>query len=169
MLPMDGFVVRCVFGRAGCELAPLLTSPAGGGGTQAPSPRVGRVGVLMRGHRFGTESLRQGRFSPRGRERADAPFCPHPLCPPLPRGGRGGICRGDGPVAPAVRPYTPLPRSGRGAGGEGEKACVPYTPLPRSGRGAGGEGEKACVPCTRRNKRCPLIRGWGGGKQVLNR
>ena len=44
MLPMDGFVVRCIFGRAGCELAPLLTSPAGGGGT-APSPRAGRAGA----------------------------------------------------------------------------------------------------------------------------
>jgi hypothetical protein len=44
MLPMDGFVVRCVFGREGCELAPLLTSPAGGGGT-APSPRAGRAGA----------------------------------------------------------------------------------------------------------------------------
>jgi hypothetical protein len=79
----------------------------------APTP------LLVRVHRFGTESLRQGRFSPRGREWAGAPFCPHPLCPPLPRGGRGGT-RG-----------SPLPRSGRGAGGEGEKsASVPHAANP---------------------------------------
>ena len=81
---------------------PMLTV---GAPPSAPTP------LLVRVHRFGTESLRQGRFSPRGREWAGAPFCPHPLCPPLPRGGRGGT-RG-----------SPLPRSGRGAGGEGEKSA----------------------------------------------
>ena len=25
-----------------------------------------------------------------------------------------------------MRPYTPIPRCGRGAGGEGKKACAPY-------------------------------------------
>jgi hypothetical protein len=49
---------------------------------------------LVRVHQFGTELLRQGRLSPRRRGRAGAPFCPHPLCPPLPQGGRGGTrCR----------------------------------------------------------------------------
>ena len=39
---------------------------------------------------------------------------------PSPAFGQGGICRGDGLVAyTAVRPYTPLPPRGRGAGGEG--------------------------------------------------
>jgi hypothetical protein len=50
--------------------------------------------LLVRVHQFGTELLRQGRLSPRRRGRAGAPFCPHPLCPPLPQGGRGGTrCR----------------------------------------------------------------------------
>ena len=48
------------------------------------SHRWERGTKLIRVHRFGTESLRQGRFSPRGRERVGAPCCPNPLCPPLP-------------------------------------------------------------------------------------
>ncbi len=46
---------------------------------------------------------------------ADALFCPHPLCPPRPQGGRGGT-RG-----------SPLPPCGRGAGGEGKKVCASDT------------------------------------------
>jgi hypothetical protein len=58
-----------------------------------PPPNLPR-GRLVRVHQFGTELLRQGRLSPRRRGRAGAPFCPHPLCPPLPQGGRGGTrCR----------------------------------------------------------------------------
>jgi hypothetical protein len=74
-------------------------------------------------------------------------FCPHPLCPPLPQGGRGG-------GRTAVRPYTPLPLCGRG----GRTAVRPCTPLPLCGRGAGGEGYKKCGCLTRRElKRCTLV------------
>jgi hypothetical protein len=84
-----------------------------------PLPPCGRGagGELIGVHRFGTESLRQGRFSPRGREQAGAPFCPHPLCPPLPRGGRGGTAG-----RTAVRP-TPLSHAvGEGLGVRAKKA-----------------------------------------------
>jgi hypothetical protein len=49
-------------------------------------------------------------------------YCPHPLCPPLPQAGEGERAA----ERTAVRPYTPRPQRGRGAGGEGEKVC----PLP---------------------------------------
>ncbi len=38
-------------------------------------------------------------------------------------------------------PSSPLSRSGRGAGGEGQHIPVPSSPLSRSGRGAGSEGK----------------------------
>ena len=110
---------------------------------------------LIRVHRFGTESLRQRRFSPHGRERAGAPFCPHPLCPPLPLRGRGGLWSAEAKLPPALKltlqhskqvraRLTPLPHCWRGAGGEGEKsASVPHAANPSAvplseplGRGA---------------------------------
>jgi hypothetical protein len=74
---------------------------------EAPSLRFpcpqGNFKELIRVHRFGTESLSQGRFSPRGRERVGAPFCPHPLCPPLPRGGRGGLWSAEAKLPPTLK------------------------------------------------------------------
>jgi hypothetical protein len=64
---------------------------------------MGNLKELIRVHRFGTESLRQGRFSPRGRERVGAPCCPHPLCPPLPRGGRGGLWSAEAKLPPTLK------------------------------------------------------------------
>ena len=49
---------------------------------------------------------------------------PYQLCPPLPRGRRGGAAG-----RTAVRPYTPLPPCGRGAGGEGLKQVSPPSRL----------------------------------------
>ena len=107
-------------------------------GFESPlTPTLSPLDKLVRVHRFGTESLRQGRFSPRKRERAGALCCPHPLCPPLPRGGRGGLWSAEAKLPPTLKLAlqhskntargAPLPNCGRGAGGEGEKACEPRT------------------------------------------
>ena len=61
MLPMDGFVVRCIFGRAGCEIR-LAASSGSDMGTAAVY-EISGAGVSC---------------------------SPCPLCLPLPRGGRGG-------------------------------------------------------------------------------
>ena len=103
--------------------APLPTSPVDGGGAVAPSPRAGRVGVLVRVQRFG-EVFEAGAVFPSASVNGQA--CCIALTPFVP------LCRGAGEGEraagrTAVRPYTPLPRSGRGAGGEGEKACEPRT------------------------------------------
>jgi len=126
----------------------LLGNAASRHARKKPTPlRRGAGGELVRVQRFGTEALRQGRFSPRRREWVGAPFCPHPLCPPLPRGGRGGT-RG-----------SPLPPRGRGAGGEGEKSvsvpqaanpsAVPLpgmSPSPAGRRGGMCRGDGSVVP-----------------------
>ena len=49
---------------------------------------------------------RSARGSPRPRSGRGVLLCPHPLCPPLPRGGRGGGI--------ALTPLPPLPLRGRG-------------------------------------------------------
>ncbi len=52
----------------------------------------------------------------------------------------------------AVRPYTPLPQGGRGAGGEGKSAVGrtavrPYIPLPQAGEGGNlWQGAPPCAP-----------------------
>ena len=49
----------------------------------------------------------------------------------------------------ALTPFVSLSRgAGEGERTAGRTAVRPYTPLPRCGRGAGGEGEKACAPRT---------------------
>ncbi len=46
----------------------------------------------LKGYIGSARSLRAGAIFPqRICEQAGAPFCPHPLCPPLPQGGRGGL------------------------------------------------------------------------------
>ena len=120
--------------------------------TLLPQRGRGAGGELIGVHRFGTESLRQGRFSPRGREQVGAPFCPHPLCPPLPRGGRGGK-----PVAgrTAVHPYTPLPRGGRG--GTAGRTAVRPTPLSHAvGEGLGVRAKSGRALYTANPSNVPL-------------
>ena len=74
----------------------------GGEGKKACLPVHARAGKMPLPQRFRAE-----------------PMYPYQLAP-SPACGRGGICRGDGPVAyTAARPYTPPPQRGRGAGGEG--------------------------------------------------
>jgi hypothetical protein len=51
------------------------------------------IAPLTRVHRFDTESLRQ----------TGAPYCPHPLCPPLPRGGRGGLWSAEAKLPPTLK------------------------------------------------------------------
>ena len=89
-----------------CPRAAPLSHAVGEGlgvrAKQGASPCV-PTPLLVRVHRFGTESLRQGRFSPRGRERVGAPCCPHPLCPPLPRGGRGGLWSAEARLPPTLK------------------------------------------------------------------
>jgi hypothetical protein len=76
--------------------APLLTSPVHGGGTTLP-PRVrGGLGwglclnltaktlITFKGDANAGTAVRQRIYG------MGVSFCPHPLCPPLPRGGRGG-------------------------------------------------------------------------------
>ena len=47
------------------------------------------------------------------------------------------------PVQVALTPCVPLSReAGEGERAAGRTAVRPYTPLPRCGRGAGGEGKK---------------------------
>ena len=82
---------------------PHPNPPRGRGGNRDSSPVHGGGWELVRVHRFDTESLRQGRFSPRGRERVGAPCCPHPLCPPLPRGGRGGLWSAEAKLPPTLK------------------------------------------------------------------
>ena len=108
MLPMDGFVVRCIFGRAGCELAPLLTSPAGGGGT-APSPRAGRAGADKGTSLEFTVCEARTLFRPH----------PQPLSHSVGEGWRGARrC--------ALQRVPPLPPAGEGdKGGEGNTAHLP--------------------------------------------
>jgi hypothetical protein len=67
---------------------------------------------------------------------AGAPFCPHPLCPPLPPAGEGEWARHATPLHPSpdVGARHAVPQAG------GRTAVRPYTPLPPWGRGAGGEG-----------------------------
>jgi hypothetical protein len=70
----------------------------------------GQTRGLVRVHRFGMESLQQRLFFP-----VQVALTP---CVPLSReAGEGEHAAG----RTAVRPYTPLPRCGRGAGGEGKK------------------------------------------------
>jgi hypothetical protein len=138
MLPMDGFVVRCIFGRAGCELAPLLTSPAGGGGT-APSPRAGRAGADK-----GT-SLE---FTVCG---ARTLFRPHPQ--PLSHCVGEG-CRGARRCA--LQRVPPLPPAGEGdKGGEGNTAHL----LVHACAGKNSPCFKDFVP-----NRCTLTRRAGADK-----
>ena len=46
-----------------------------------------------------------------------------------------------------TNPPFSLFREGGGERAAGRTAVRPYTPLPQRGRGAGGEGETACAPC----------------------
>ena len=99
--------------------APLAHAVGEGLGVRAKqgaSPCV-PTPLLVRVHRFGTESLRQGRFSPRGRERAGAPCCPHPPAPSPARRERGNALQGATPCAP-----TPLSHAvGEGLGVRAKK------------------------------------------------
>jgi hypothetical protein len=57
-----------------------------------------------------------------------------------------------------LTPFVPLSRgAGEGERAAGRTAVRPYTPLPRCGRGAGGEGEKsASVPHAANSGAVPL-------------
>ena len=59
----------------------------------------------------------------------------------------------------ALTPFVPLSReAGEGERAAGRTTVRPYTPRPRSGRGAGGEGYKnAHTPARSELKRCTLI------------
>jgi len=82
----------------------------------------------------------------------------------------------------ALTPFVPLSRgAGEGERAAGRTAVRPYTPLPQRGRGAGGEGEKSAsvphaanpsavplsapnLPRTRGRNSLPACgEGWGGG------
>ena len=80
----------------------------------------------------------------RGNARSgEPPFAPTSRCH---RRARGNARSGEPPCAP-----TPLAHSvGEGLGVRAKKRAHPAhsTPRPQRGRGAGGEGEKACTPCT---------------------
>ena len=95
-------------GSAGAAPPPLELSPAVcGWGVEFHTPPHFRV-------------VRSVRLDSSGRILRFALFCPHPLCPPLPQAGEGERAAG----RTAVRPYTPLPQGGRGAGGEGYTKCA---------------------------------------------
>ena len=64
-------------------------------------PRQRGRNNLIRVQQSSVEFLGQVQLSQREHRWADALSSPHPLCPPLPRGGRGG-------GRTAVRPYTSL-------------------------------------------------------------
>jgi hypothetical protein len=58
----------------------------------------------------------------------------------------------------ALTPFVPLSRlAGEGERAAGRTAARSYTPLPRCGRGAGGEGKKWAPPAHSEPKRCTLI------------
>ena len=62
----------------------------------------------------------------------------------------------------ALTPFVPLSReAGEGERAAGRTAVRPYPPRPQRGRGAGGEGEKACAPCTQYPSPTAWERGWG--------
>jgi hypothetical protein len=166
MLPMDGFVVRCIFGRAGCELAPLLTSPAGGGGT-APSPRAGRAGADKGTSLEFTVCEARTLFRPHpqplshcvGEGCRGARRCALQRVPPLPQAGEGDKGGEGTSLGFAVRRertlFRPHPQPLSHCVGEGSRAF----PLARpAGEGdKGGEGNTAHLPvhaCAGKNSPC---------------
>jgi hypothetical protein len=174
MLPMDGFVVRCIFGRAGCELAPLLTSPAGGGGT-APSPRAGRAGADKGTSLEFTVCEARTLFRPHpqplshsvGEGCRGARRCALQRVPPLPQAGEGDKGGEGTSLGFAVRrertlfrPHPqPLSHSvGEGCRGARRCALQRVPPLPQAGEGdKGGEGNTAHLPvhaCAGKNSPC---------------
>ena len=149
--------------------APLSHAVGEGLGVRAKqgAPPCVPTPLLVRVHRFGTESLRQGRFSPRGRERAGAPCCPHPPAPSPARRERGNArlpsptlwARGVGAHGGAPCSAFPLSHA-VGAGCRGARRCalqrVPHPPPAREGD-KGGEGKKARLPvhaCAGKNSPC---------------
>jgi hypothetical protein len=109
-----------------------------------------------------------GSGAPHAPEGERTAFLPSPPVSPAPASGRGGMGTASHAPAPlprcrgtACRAPTTLPRK---AGGR--TAVRPYTPLPPWGRGAGGEGV-ALHPHPRRVRRRPVRhprgnRGWRG-------
>ena len=116
-----------------------LGSPREAGGTCRRGAIMNSGSVIgIRVQRFGTKSLKQGLFissaTVNGQARCIAltPFVP------LSRLRARGIMEcGSGASAYAEASLQ-----------HSKQVSAGLTPLPRCGRGAGGEGEKACAPCT---------------------
>ena len=125
-----GSLLSLIFANYGCAIGISSTH------TPQPSPCAGR------------ESSDKGTTARHGISAAGAVF-------PSASANRQAL-----PVA--LTPFVPLSRQ-RERGKAGRTAVRPCTPLPQRGRGAGGEGRKACVPCTQRTQAVYPYQPAGGG------